>query len=145
MNLCQCGCGGFCKRRFIKHHNFNVNNKNSKWRATVGSAEHSERLSKSITAAMADPEFKKRHRAAVRESLQRQETKIAQTGPRKRLPEGKIVELYKRGWLLSEIAREVGTGLRPNGRVPRLSRIRLILKRAGVYPRQKQKAASAGK
>jgi DNA-binding NarL/FixJ family response regulator len=142
VNLCQCGCGGVCKRGFIRGHYKNT--KNPKWRATVSSAEHSERISKSISAMMADPEFKKRHREAVRESMQRQETKIRRTAPRKKLPEEKIVELYKRGWLIAEIAREIDTGLSPKG-VPRRARIRSVLKRAGVYPRQKTKAALAGK
>jgi hypothetical protein len=105
-----------------------------------------ERLSKSITTALANPEIKKRHVAATREAWERPETKAAQAdGFQTALPKELIIKLYKEGWLLSEIARKVGAGVRPNNGAPRLSRIRKILTRAGEYPRKKSLAAKAGK
>jgi hypothetical protein len=49
------------------------------------------------------------------------------------LPEQLIVKLYRAGWNLADIARQVGTGPQPCGRGMRCARIRNVLKRAGVY------------
>jgi hypothetical protein len=160
VNLCECGCGGLCKSRFVRGHqirmrlqdpewraarraaNTAANRKRSQdpeWRTAVASPEHIERMSKSVSAVLADPEVKQRHIAATREAFQRPEVKTAMRGPREPLPEETIVNLYKQGWLLCEIARKVGAGFRPNSGAPRLTRIRNVLKRAGVYPRGARK------
>lgn len=95
---------------------------------------------------LADPEERKHRAEATRQACQRPETKAAQAASRdKKLPEELIIKLYKQDWLLSDISRKVGAGFRPNSGTPRLTRVRNVLKRAGVYPRKKSQAAKAGK
>jgi hypothetical protein len=49
------------------------------------------------------------------------------------LPEKLIIELYQQGWSITAIAKKVGTGIPPRGGQPRRERIRVVLRRAGVY------------
>jgi hypothetical protein len=44
-----------------------------------------------------------------------------------------IVELYRAGWRVSAIAREVGTGNCPGKKSPRIAAVVSVLKHAGVY------------
>jgi hypothetical protein len=53
------------------------------------------------------------------------------------LPKNVIVRLYRQGWTLTAIARQVGTGTRPDRHGnPRIGRVRDLLKRAGLYKAQ---------
>lgn len=114
---------------------------NPEWRAKNSSPEFVELISKKLIVKMADPEFKERHAAATRAGRERHKDRVI-VKP-ETLPEEKVIDLFEKGWLLAEIAREVGEGTRPNGR-PIYYRVRRILIKAGVYPRKKALKAKAG-
>lgn len=65
--------------------------------------------------------------------------KTAKLGPQDKLPEGSVKRMWAAGKSLTDIARKVGTGTRPNGTGYRVGRIRGLLMKAGLYPRKGKK------
>ncbi|MGA8490413.1 MAG: GIY-YIG nuclease family protein [Terriglobales bacterium] len=94
-------------------------------------------VKRKIRAAWIRPEVKAKRAAAIRANrigtrCIRVTCAVGRTHAH-RLPENLIIKLYEQGWPLSAIARKVGTGTQPSNGGPRRSRIRNVLKRAGVY------------
>jgi len=65
--------------------------------------------------------------------------KISKVGPNDKLPKAVVRRMWSAGKNLSEIAQAIGTGQRPNGTGYRIGRIRALLTKAGLYPRQGKK------
>ena len=57
----------------------------------------------------------------------------------KGLPEGVVTKMWRAGKSLTEIARKIGPGTRPNGTGFRVGRIRRVLTNANLYPRKSTK------
>jgi hypothetical protein len=57
-------------------------------------------------------------------------------GPKDVLPQSTVTRMWKAGKSLTDIARKIGTGTRPNGTGYRVGRIRALLTKAGLYPRK---------
>lgn len=57
-------------------------------------------------------------------------------GPKDALPKNAVMRMWKAGKSLTDIARKIGTGTRPNGSGLRVGRIRALLTSAGLYPRK---------
>jgi hypothetical protein len=57
-------------------------------------------------------------------------------GPKDALPKNTVTRMWKAGKSLTDIARKIGTGARPNGTGLRVGRIRAMLTRSGLYPRK---------
>ena len=57
-------------------------------------------------------------------------------GPKDALPQSRVKRMWKAGKSLTDIARKIGTGTRPNGTGYRVGRIRALLTKAGLYPRK---------
>lgn len=57
-------------------------------------------------------------------------------GPQDALPEAQVKRMWRASKSLTDIARKIGTGARPNGTGLRVGRIRALLTKAGLYPRK---------
>ena len=60
-------------------------------------------------------------------------------GPKDALPKNAVTRMWKAGKSLTDIARKIGTGARPNGTGLRVGRIRALLVKAALYPRKQSK------
>jgi hypothetical protein len=60
-------------------------------------------------------------------------------GPKDALPKAQVTRMWKAGKSLTDIARKIGTGARPNGTGLRVGRIRALLIKAALYPRKQSK------
>ena len=135
---CSCMCRADTLPRMKKCVSIEDIKRSPEWRAKHQKAaqdpERLERISQGVSVAMADHSFNKQDEDATGAAMDRPEVaKAIVAGRRRELPEDLIVELYKRGWLLSEIALHVDTGMRPKAKGPRIKHICNILLRAGAY------------
>ena len=59
--------------------------------------------------------------------------------PKDALPAGAVKRMWRAGKSLTDIARKIGTGERPNGSGYRVGRVRALLTKARMYPRKSTK------
>ncbi len=57
-------------------------------------------------------------------------------GPNDALPAAQVKRMWRSGKSLTDIARAIGTGQRPNGSGYRVGRVRALLAKAAMYPRK---------
>lgn len=119
------------------------------WRESMVQMEHLDFLSSRVSEAMSRPDVKKRHLDGTRAAMRLRDMK-AEYAALQPLPEDLIIDLYQRGWTLSEIAREIGTRPTPKGR-RNTGRIKTVLRHAGIFSngrrssKTKTRAAGAGR
>lgn len=105
--------------------------------------EHLDLLSRNVSKALARPDIRERHVAASRAAALMRDVRAEQAALRPVPEEVKklIIDLYRRGWLLSEIAREIGAPKAPNSGRARTDRIKTVLRHAGLFMKGRRPSA----
>jgi hypothetical protein len=69
----------------------------------------------------------------------KQKARRAKLGRKDELPVAVVKRMWRDGKSLTDVAKRIGTGERPNGQGFRVGRIRALLAKAGLYPRKSTK------